>query len=100
MILQSLFDEEESEVALRYANSIINLYGPRIKSGDKFIQFANKQMDMVKYSAYKYQLTSPQIESDKYTNSILQDKETQELINRFIYMRDNGIFNKMFNFNK
>ena len=42
-------------------------------------------------------LTSTDIKNKSIQDAILNDPVTQKLINDFIYMRDNGIFDKIFN---
>lgn len=99
MILRALFDEEEAEITYRYASVVNGIYGSHIKGQQNIRQFADKQLELLNYSNSKLSLGSIELDRRNKEDNLLNDPEVQKLINDFIYMRDNGIFEKIFSKN-
>lgn len=79
-----------------------NLFSCHINKKDNIQQFAQKQLDLFQYSQDKYAYMQDRDVTERrrarsIRENVMSDPTTQRLIKRFIYMRDNGIFDKIFN---
>lgn len=79
-----------------YVDIVTNLYSNHISKPEYVQEFAQKQLHMLEYAADRNQLKKYKTESTRVKRSkILTDPVTVNLINRFLYMKRNGILEKI-----